>query len=393
MVTTTKLLTNVAERKNLRPTIQPWRCLLLGFVATRLALVLTGVLTLSLFPLDTKQLPGDYHRPQEALKPLEMWSRWDAEWYLAIAEQGYGGKVAADYDMRPALFPLFPMLAALVRVFVRHSIVAGLLVSNAALLWFLFALWRLIALDYGEAAATRAVWLYLLFPSSLFLSGIYSESVMVATTVGATLAARQSRWAWAGLLAALALLSRPVGVLVLILLGIEYLTACDYSFRRMQVREVCWLVIPSALALGVYCYFAAEAFGHPLAFMAMQQAVRGGMGWPWQSFVRFWEEGPHWHGVVNSIYDASLASLALLSLPFIFNRLRLSYGCFAAVSVLIALSTSLFSFSRILLGVFPCFILLAVVITKRAVWFPLLVICGILLGVFTVMFTRWQWVA
>src|SRR5262249_19152822 len=125
----------------------------------------------------------------------------------------------------------------------------------------------------------------------------------------------------------------------------------------------------------------------------VQQKYRGEIGWPWQSFVLFWKEGPCWHGCVNSIYDASLACLALISLPFIFKRLRLSYGCFASASVLITLSTSLVSFSRILLGVFPCFILLATLATKRAIWLPLMLICGILLVLFTAMFTRWQWVA
>lgn len=372
---------------------QPTRTILLAFITTRLFLVLVGVLTLSLLPIDTDQQAGNYISQPPAAKPLEMWSRWDAEWYLAIAEHGYRGKLDAEYDLRPALFPLYPLLVAPVRLVVRNSIIAGLLVSNAALVLLLFALWKLVALDYGEAAATRAVWLYLLFPSSFFLSGVYSESVMVAATVGATLAARQSRWPAACLLAALAVLSRPVGMLALILPGVEYLASCGYNFRRIQLREVCWLLVPSALAFGAYCYFAAQAFGDPLAFMAMQQDYRGEMGWPWQSFVRCWEEGPHWHGYANSIYDASLAGLALISLPFIFKRLRLSYGCFATASVLIALSTSLVSFSRILLGVFPCLIWLAVVTARKSIWFPLLILCGILLAVFTVMFTRWQWVA
>jgi hypothetical protein len=354
---------------------------------------LVGVLTLSLFPLNSDQIPGDYHRPPAAFKSLDMWSRWDAEWYLAIVENGYLGEVDAQYDMRPALFPLYPLLVRLVSAVARNSIVAGLLISNAALVLFLFALWKLVALDYGEAVASRTVWLYLLFPFSFFLSGVYAESVMVAATVGATLAARKSRWAWAALLVALALLSRPIGALAFILVAVEYLAACGYSFRRMRPREVCWLIIPPAISVLAYGYFANEVFCDPLEFLTVQQKYRGEIGWPWQAFVRFWEEGPNWRGYANSIYDASLAGLALISLPFIFKRLRLSYGCFASASVLIALSTSLVSFSRILLGVFPCFILLATLATKRALWLPLTLIFGILLMVFTVMFTRWQWVA
>jgi hypothetical protein len=322
-----------------------------------------------------------------------MWARWDAEWYLAIAERGYRGQIAAGYDLRPALFPAYPMLVAAVRLVVGNTLLAGLLVSNIALLLFLFALWRLMEMDFGEEVAARAVWLYLLFPSSIFLSGIYTESVMLAATAGAALAARRSRWVWAGLLAAVASLSRPVGVLALALTLTEYLAARDYHWRRVRLGEALWLVLPSVAALAAYGYFAAETFGDPLAFMQVQQGFRGQVGWPWQSFARFWREGPRPHGYANSLLDAALATLALTSLPLIFKRLRVSYGLYAAASILAPLSTSLVSFSRLLLAAFPCFILLAVVVIRKAYFILLLALCGLVLGLFTVMFATWQWVA
>ena len=371
----------------------PARPILFAFAVTRLGLVLVGVLALTFLPIDVRQRAGNYRVHRQLPKPLEMWVRWDAEWYLAIAEHGYRGPLDAGYDLRPALFPLYPLLVAAVNLLLRSPVVAGLIVANLALLLFLFALWRLVELDFGAAAAGRAVWLYLLFPSSLFLSGIYTESVMLAASVGAALAARRSRWAWAGMLAALAALSRPVGGLILILLAVEYLASCDYRLRRVRVGELCWLLLPSALALGAYGAFAARTLGDPLALLRAQEAFRGATGWPWQSFARFWAEGPKPHGFANSMFDAALALLALGSLPAVFKRLRPSYGCYAAASVIVPLMTSLASFSRLSLAAFPCFILLAVTVERGLYLRALLALCAVLLGICTAAFARWQWVA
>jgi hypothetical protein len=322
-----------------------------------------------------------------------MWSRWDAPWYLAIVEHGYGGALDAYCDMRSTRFPLFPSAIWATRLLLGHSLLAGLVVSNVALVVFLFALWRLVEIDYGPEASARAVWLYLLFPSSLFLSGVYAESLMLAATVSALVAARHSKWAAAGLLAAAALLSHPVGGLVLLPLSIEYLTANGWKLRAVGLRDLTWLLLPASVALLGYLVFADRVFGDPLAGLAAQAEYRGEFGWPGQAFVRFWKGGPRWHGYENSIFDASLAVLALGSLPFAFSRLRLSYALFTTTSVLVPLCSSLVSFSRVVLGAFPCFILLALYTKRRAVFLPVLTTSGILLGLLTVMFATWRWVA
>jgi hypothetical protein len=177
---------------------------------------------------------------------------------------------------------------------------------------------------------------------------------------------------------------------VLVLLAVECLASCGYRWRRIRVGEVLLLLCPAALALGAYGYFAVQTFGDPLAFAAMQEGFRGEAGWPWQSFARLWSEGPRAHGYANSMFDAALA---LLALPWVFARLRPSYGGYAAASLLLPLTTSLVSFSRLALAAFPCFILLAVIAERRAYFLALLALCRSLLGLFTVMFSTWQWVA
>jgi hypothetical protein len=52
----------------------------------------------------------------------------------------------------------------------------------------------IVQLDWGAEVARRATWVYLLFPSTFFLSGAYGESVLLAVAAGAILAARRRRW-------------------------------------------------------------------------------------------------------------------------------------------------------------------------------------------------------
>lgn len=367
--------------------------ILWGFLLTRAAILLIGVATLTHKPLTEDDIPGDYHRPAVAFKALEMWSRWDAEWYMAIAEVGYNGPIDSTYDMRPALFPLFPYLVRGVYKLTGNLILSGLLLSNTCLLVFLLCLYRLVRIDFDDGAAARAVWLYLLFPSSLFLSGIYAESLLLALSVGAALAARKGKFAVAGLLSGAALVTRPVGCLVCILVGIEWLAASGLRLNRKNLLQLAGIVLLPAGAAVAYYMFAQRTFVTPLEFMNIQQRYRGNMTWPWRSFTSFWQNGPVLHAYDNSIYDATLAGISLLLIPLIAWRSRISYAAFAAANILMALSTSLVSFNRIVVGAFPCFIIVAAVSRKWWMWVPIVLVCAAMLFLMTYRFTRWLWVA
>ncbi len=100
-------------------------------------------------------------------------ARWDSVWFLAIADGGYDGQ-------RAAFFPLYPVLLK-----ATGGVVGGVVVSVAAALAGLALLRRLVALDFGEDVARLCVVLVAWFPLSLFLSAVYSESLVLAVSVGA----------------------------------------------------------------------------------------------------------------------------------------------------------------------------------------------------------------
>jgi hypothetical protein len=255
-------------------------------------------------------------------------------------------------------------------------------------------LWKIITLDWNTDVARRAMWVYMLFPSTFFLSGAYCESLLLAAAAGALLAARRRQWIVAGVLAGLATLTRPVGIVAVVPLVVEYV-----AMRRTVAPStgshvaLMWILAPTIVAVAGYLVFAVAAFADPLAALSGQASIRGPMAAPWQPFIDLWNAGPRWHAYDNSILDAALALIAVATLPAIYARVRPSYACYALLIILIPLSGSLMSFNRLLLPSFPHAILLALLVKRPWALAALLVPFALLETVMMAAFATWNWVA
>jgi hypothetical protein len=181
-------------------------------------------------------------------------ARWDAAWYLVIAHYGYRPDLGSFSASRTAFFPLYPLGVRALAELKLAPVLAGVLLSIAALAGGLYGLHRLttlevarlrrhwsadvkgrdstmgrlgvgtplVKLDGGEVARL-AVLLTAFAPMAFYLSAVYSESLYLALSVGVFLCARRGRWAVAATLAALAGATRSIGVLLLVPLLLLYL--------------------------------------------------------------------------------------------------------------------------------------------------------------------------
>jgi len=145
------------------------------------------------------------------------WNREDANWYLYVASHGY-----SSHYPTAVFFPGYPMLVRLVGYLCfGHLLLAAYLVSNVALLAAMVILYRLTEREYDLVTARRAVLYLVIFPTAMFVFGLYSESLFLLCAVGAFALARQGRWGWAGLIGIGATLTRSVGVIVVLALAVE----------------------------------------------------------------------------------------------------------------------------------------------------------------------------
>jgi Gpi18-like mannosyltransferase len=264
------------------------RVAVVPFLATRLPLLLAGVLSVALIPVSRHV--ESYWLVKGLDRAFDAFSRWDAWHYTRIALSGYPETDPA----RAAFFPLFPTLIRVLAEVVGRTdrpglFAAAVVVANMCLVLATMVLIALVRLDLDADDARRAAWYLLAFPTSLFLSAGYSESLFLLLIMGAILACRTDHWLTAGILGGAAALSRPVGVWVVLPLAIEAFLA--WRAGRLRPWRPMWrpavaIVLPGVFLLG-WMWFQWLRFGDPLAFLHAQDGWNREVGPPWDTLMQF----------------------------------------------------------------------------------------------------------
>jgi hypothetical protein len=355
------------------------RSVLAPFVLSRILTAVVALAAVALFPSPTT-CPDVCHPSTNPL--LDAATRWDAKAYVDIAHDGYGAVPANN-----AYFPLYPFVMRVLATLFGGSgdayLVAGLIISNAALLVALAYLASLVALDHDSATGTRAALYLLVFPMSVFLSVVYPESLLIATSIGAVYHARRGEWVRAAVLAALAALTRPfIGAAVAVPLAIE-------AYQRSGVRAAVAAAGPAAVALVGWLVVLWRITGDPKAILTAEANWGVGPSVPFEAFLDLFD--PRVYGFPYVVLGATLLIGVLVVLSWRF--LRPSLAAYASVVFLISIATgSLTSSPRYYLAVFPAFVVLAIV--ARGWAGRVYVALGAALGVlFTAMYALWYWVA
>ena len=357
---------------------------------------------------DTPQLTHALADP--LLAPL---ARWDAVWYLRVADSGYG-----ESEARAAFFPLYPLLVrGLAEPFGASPaalLAAAYLVALGAFLAALTLLHRLVSLELGRPLAQPTLLLLAVFPAALYFGAPYAESLFLALSVGAFYAARTGRWAWAGTCAAAAAATRNSGVLLMLPLLILW-----WGSRGRRPRDAAWVFL-APLGLAAYALYLGLAEGDALRFLHAHEAWYRELSVPlagaWQGLgaaidgarqlasgqrevVYFTEAAgdPYRIAAINLTLFASLV-FGVVACVGVFRRLPLAYGAWVAVSLLLPLSEParpqpLMSLPRFLAVLFPIFMWLAVWCEERRATDRVVAVSALGLGLFTAQFASWHWIS
>jgi Mannosyltransferase (PIG-V) len=344
------------------------------------------------------------------LSPL---ARWDAAWYLRIADSGYAGS-----DVRAAFFPLYPLLIRGLATPFGASPAALLLAAYAvalgAFLAALVLLHRLVALELGRALAQPTLLLLAVFPAAVFFGAPYSESLFLLLAVGAFYAARTDRWAWAGAAAAGAAATRSAGVLLLLPLAMLW-----WSSRPRRVAGAAWLML-APLGLAAYAAFLGLAEGDAWRFLDVQDAWSRELALPlagaWDGFtaavdgarqlgsgqreVVYFEEAagdPYRIAAINLMLFGALV-FAVVACAGCLRRLPKAYGVWVAAALVLPLTfpvkpQPLMSLPRFLAVLFPIFMWLALWSEERRATARVAAVSAIGLGLFTAQYASWHWVS
>jgi Gpi18-like mannosyltransferase len=372
---------------------------LLAFLITRL-----GIAAVAYFstPIMADSNISPYHiRPDNTLLDV-FGSRWDAGFYLSIADEGYQYEGVTFPSV--AFFPLYPMLLRAVRFVTGDPLWAGLILSNLALLAAVILLYRLTILEGDASTAERTVWYLLIFPASFFGSAIYTEALFLLLAVAVLYLARKDRWWAAGLVSVLAALTRLVGVILAPMLALEW-----WQRRRKALVEGVqppgWgsLITTLLAPLGTLAYmlYLKFSFGDPLAFMHASQAWSRQPRSPIVMVTELFTRPVQGWGM--ALADGALpldnwADLGFvlffiaLGIVLLFQR-RWSEGAFVLMGAMIPLSSGLLMSQRRYMWVlFPAFMLLGRWGKNTWVDRVIFVFSLLALGLFTAMYANWYWV-
>jgi hypothetical protein len=348
----------------------------LGFRVVSAIIALFAVLA---FPLD-------HAVPDQSTmwgRPSPFWDafvRHDSGWYFDIARRGYDvtGAMAGGRS-NIAYAPVYPLLMRYVgRLFGRAPgfiYLGGIVVSWTSFVLAMVAVYYLASLDLPRRRAERAVLLTAIFPFSFFFGAVYTESTFLLLTVLSFYWFRTRRWPAAGTCGAIATATRVTGILMWPALAWTAWRAAGPARRDRAAAAIALAV--ATIGFAGYCLYIYQQTGHP--FLWATALTRWGAGYhpggrPWSAPVAlvrallthpyiFVTSGP------MAIYDVMYGVTALLfvaATPFVWRKFGAAYGLFMVLNLYVPLSSGAFEgLGRYCSVLFPCFILLATIRSRR----------------------------
>ncbi len=388
---------------------------------SRLFILLVGFASAALVGIHEPKWAWRFPAGAETFKDLlgallNPWAHWDGVWYIKIARAGF-----SDADGSTAFFPLFPLLLRYLGVlFDGNLVIAGIATSLLCFVGSAWLLFKLVARDFDQRVATRAVVYLCLFPTSFFLQAVYTESLFLLLSLACFYWAHEGRWRLSGLAGLLAALTRSTGVLLVIPMAVYYFQRRGWRLRRADANFANLLMVVEGLL--IWMAYLALSFGRPLLFAEAQDQWRRSTTLPnftigraleaaaqglrqllsGQSLELYWPVPEPDN--TYSVATANLIALGFLivvgaCLAYGLRRLPPAYSLYGIAAAAYPLFfpakyVPLLSFPRFALTVFPVFVALALFTRDRPRAHAAIVVAMIVaLAALTARFALFEWVA
>jgi Gpi18-like mannosyltransferase len=338
--------------------------------------------------------------------------RWDSQQYLHIAQFGYVNQGDAANGI--AFFPFYPFLIRIITFDFSYAGLSGLVISNVCSILTVVHLFRLVKLDYNDGVAKKTILFLCIFPTACFLSAAYTESVFLALTISSLYYARNSKWSLAGLLGVLSALTRITGLVLVPALIIEYLYQKKWTIKLEKALSLdgfssytimfkgldwkfLWSLVPG-LGFLIYLFINFIVTGNPLTFASIQsthffQDFNPLAGW--ESAIGHWTTASYPFNLTIGLSQLIFATFGYLMIVAGYKlKLRPSYQICMFFTWFFAVSTSFWlSVPRYTLVIFPQFIVLALLSTRKSVTIIITILSLAVFLYYTWWFATGQWTA
>ena len=371
------------------------------FISSRLILLLAVAFSARFIP---KKSGSEYWNVGPSWNTYLL--RYDSGWYLRIAVEGYTYN-GNDFIQQPVVFhPLYPLISQIFsKILYIDQTIALLVVSNLSIAIAVLLIFKLVNDEYGYEIALNVIMLLSFFPTSLFFSAGYTESLALLLITGFFLLLKVEHHLPAALCAGLATAARSTGIVLLPIL----LWAIWGRFLKQHKRVTIYTFIYTALAIllatsGLWSYmiYLWIKFNQPWAFMTAQRAWHGNdVG---GDFFKVLTLQPFYHlgdilrlGLETYTLDPWFFLLFLVLICLFGRILSIPYQIYALGVLLLPYFTlsgrsGFKSFTRYIILAFPAFIIIGHIL-KNQHWIRLIIgiFLAIMLFTYTAMFAQWYW--
>lgn len=323
------------------------------------------------------------NRPSSTTSFLPNLANWDGGHYLSIAQFGY------YQEYRYAFFPLFPLIVRLLTVITNSFLLSGIIISFISSLLGVYILYKLIRLDFSRKIATQTILTLLLFPTSYYLLAAYTEGLFLFLSVGAIYFTRKNKLILATLFALLSAVTRITGLAVVF--SIIYMV-----FKKEGINHKNWYILFSFSGFLFYCIYQYIYTGDFFYFYTAQInwqrsfAIVGVSIWESiKSLIIFGINQNNFEVLINLIF--AVFGFGMVVRSFRFLPRNLSFYSLIAIAFPLA-TTTLMSFPRFVLMVFPIFILIPI-LKKRWIKVVYYIISCIFLMFFSALYINGFWIS
>lgn len=274
-----------------------------------------------------------FHYTAEPSNPLKLLSNWDGPDYLNIAKFNY--RVLFD----TSFFPFYPALIYFLSFIFRSPLVTALLISWFSLvgaLYFYIKILRHLGWINKLNDAIKAIAIFLLFPSAIFLIGTYTESLFSFMSLGAIYFALLKKWQLSALLLLLIGATHITGLLVI---GLVFLLLIEGGVGLLRAAAAAVFGLFGIIA---FASFLKIRFNNPLEFIKSQTQIHG---WIHHGLAHLWSTT----GALNLISIGLAISAAIY-----FWRIKKSFSIYTLSFLLIPLVGGQYGgFNRYILTAYP----------------------------------------
>ena len=366
----------------------------IGIFPAIFLVALLAVVTIGYAP-NVGPRPGEPPYRQYENELLNLPLRWDAGWYLQIADPNvgylYNDRGGADIQQNIVFWPAYPLTVRVVALLLGNSkgafMLAGTVVSLAAFLCALVYVYLLARDDLSDEQSSVALWFLAAYPFAFFYGAIYTESLFLLSAAGALYHLKHRQFARAGLWGLVVGLTRANGCLLCVPLALMAISpwlpavlmppAVEPSDRKAESRRAALIPALGVAAMPcvgtlIYSAFVWSLTGNPFAWI-VGHAAWGRRYTGLTSLVTDRYNYVANAGVYGYVSQLPLDLLNAMGVVFVLvtawpvaRRFGVAYAAFMLINILIPIADGgLLSAGRFSSVLFPAFLWLASVVPAR----------------------------